>query len=182
MSDRLKGQHLDFAGGETLSRKLLWAPQQKSTSLHPIHPLNHHQQNKLGLQILSLSYFRWIRALKAILACNNSWYHYVWVLEYRERSVMAGLPMLQNSMYIPGRRRWNRGAAEENKLCRTTWGNSHIFLFSENPLTASKVSFTASVNSLRLTRDCRTLQDKDKYFWPTTANIEIMSSGKTSNL
>lgn len=53
MSDRLKGQHLDFAGGETLSRKFLWAPQQKSTSLHPIHPLNHHQQNKLGLQILS---------------------------------------------------------------------------------------------------------------------------------
>lgn len=54
MSDHLKGQHLDFAWGETLSRKLLWAPQQKSTLLHPRHPLNHHQQNKPGLQILSL--------------------------------------------------------------------------------------------------------------------------------
>lgn len=36
--------------------------------------------------------------------------------------------------------------------------------------------------SPRLTRDCRTLQDKDKYFQPTTANTEIMSFGKTSNL
>lgn len=53
MFDELKGQHLGFAWGETLSRKFLWAPLWKCTSLNPIHPLNSHQQNKPGLQTLS---------------------------------------------------------------------------------------------------------------------------------
>lgn len=58
MSAHLKAQHLDFAGGETLSRTLLWAPQQKGTSLQPIHPRSHLQQNKPGLQILSPKLFQ----------------------------------------------------------------------------------------------------------------------------
>lgn len=58
MFDELKGQHLSFAWGETLSRKFLWAPQWKCTSLNPIHPLNGHQQNKPGLQTLSPKLFQ----------------------------------------------------------------------------------------------------------------------------
>lgn len=145
MSDRLKGQHLDFAGGETLSRKLLWAPQWKSTPLHPKHPLNHHRQNKWGLQILSPKPFQVNQSFKVHFIFQQLPMPLCECWSVGRDQSRLDFPKLQNSMCIPGRRRWNTGASEENELCRTTWGNNHIFLFSENPLTASKVSFTASV-------------------------------------
>lgn len=181
MSDHLKGQHLGFAGGETLSRNSSKAPQWKSTSLS--YKLNHHQHNKPGLQILSpkplqvnqsfKGHFIFKQSPDAIVCeCWNTG---------RDQSRLD-FQMLQNSMYIPGMRRWNSGASEENKLCRPTWGNSHIFLFSENPLKASKVSSTASVTHRGWQGTVGHSRIRTSISCPTTANIEIMSFGKTLNL
>lgn len=96
---------------------------------------------------------------------------------------MAGLPSAAELHVHP----WEEEAVEQ----RGSRGEQTVqdYLRKQSHLSILRKSSHSKHSQLysfcyspRLTRDCRTFQDKDKYFRPTTANIEIMSFGKTSNL
>lgn len=176
MSNHFKGQHLDFGGGESglLSRKA-----HDSTLYTHLTTINRTNQ---AYKFSPSSHFRWIRILKAILSSNNSWCHCVWVLEYRVRSVMAGPPNAAELHVHPWEEEVeHRGISGEQTVQDYFRKQSDLSILrkSSHSKQSQLYSFCYSPS---LTRDCRTLQDKDKYLWPTTANIKIMSFGKTSNL